>query len=197
MFCRKATDAFFYNSAKILWENRFKLDKANDCLISVDGTDIRIPELGRVFYSHKYKKSAFRYEVALCILTGDIVWINGPYPAGKWPDIEIFRDSLRSHLEKDERVEADDGYIGDSPTFVKCPGSFANPEETEFMQRRVMNRQETINKRLKQFKCLAVTWRGDLVKHGTAFRAVAVISQFSINHGEKLFQCGYRDPPYS
>lgn len=173
------------------------MDKGNDCLISVDGTDIRIPEHGRVFYSHKFKKSAFRYEVALCILTGDIVWLNGPYPAGKWPDINIFRDSLQSHLERGERVEADDGYIGDHPSFVKCPGGFTNPKITEFMQQRVRNRQESINKRLKQFRCLAVPWRGNLLKHGTVFRAVAVITQLSINHGEQLFPCGYRDPPYT
>jgi hypothetical protein len=110
---------------------------------------------------------------------------------------KIFRDSLRSHLEQDERVEADDGYIGDHPMFVKCPGGFANPEITEFMQDRVRKRQETINKRLKQFKCLAGPWRRELTNHGTAFRAVAVISQFLINHGEQLFKCGYRDPPYS
>ncbi|GAX24473.1 hypothetical protein FisN_2Hu038 [Fistulifera solaris] len=180
----------------IIWENRFKMDKGNDCLISVDGTDFLIPEHGRAFYSHKFKKSAFRYEVALCILTGDIVWVNGPYEAGLWPDINIFRNSLRSHLEPGERVEADDGYIGDHPLFVKCPAGFANPPYTEYMQQRVRNRQETINKRFKQWKCLAGRWRGELVKHGDAFAAVAVITQLAINHGEKLFSCGYRDPPY-
>ena len=82
-------------------------------MTSVDGADSRTVESGRKFYSHKYKKSAFRYEVALCIKTGWIVWINGPYEAGSWPDINIFRDSLKSHLEENERVEADDGYRGD------------------------------------------------------------------------------------
>lgn len=181
---------------KIIWEDRFKLDKGNDCLVTVDGTDCRVPEQGRVFYSHKFKKSALRYEVALCILTGDVVWINGPYEAGSWPDISIFRNSLQSHLEPGERVEADDGYLGDHPSFVKCPAGFANCKETEYMQQRVRNRQETINKRFKQWKCLAVPWRAELPKHGSAFRAVAVITQQSINHGERLFSCGYRDPPY-
>jgi hypothetical protein len=48
-------------------------------MIFVDVTDFKYPKCGPPFSSHKYaKKSALRYEVGLCILTGDIVWINGP-----------------------------------------------------------------------------------------------------------------------
>ena len=43
-------------------------------------------------------------------------------------------DSLMSHLEKGERVEADGSYIGEYSQWVKCPKGFANLEETEFMQ---------------------------------------------------------------
>ena len=56
------------------------------------------------------------------ILAGNIVWINGPYAAGKYPDIEIFRIGLAHFLDEFERVEADDGYIGEAPQKVKCPG---------------------------------------------------------------------------
>ena len=91
------------------------MDKGNDCLVSVDGTDFQVPQRDKEFYSFKFRKSALRYEVALCILTGDIVWINGPFPAGKYNDIEIFRNSLLSHLDQGERVEADDGYVGEHP----------------------------------------------------------------------------------
>ena len=77
--------------------------------MTVDGTDYAIAEHGRFFYSHKFKHTALRYEIALSILTGDICWVNGSYEAGRWPDIKVFRDSLMSHLEKGERVEADDG----------------------------------------------------------------------------------------
>ena len=60
----------------------------------------------------------------MCIIIGDIVWINGPYNAGQWPDIKIFQYSLLSHLGENERVEADDGYyIGEAPQYVKCPAS--------------------------------------------------------------------------
>ena len=181
---------------QIVWENRFKLDKGNDCLVTVDGTDFRIAEHGRPFYSHKFKKSGLRYEVALCILTGDIVWINGPYECGKWPDIEIFRNSLVSQLAPNERVEADDGYIGEHPQHVKCPKGIANPFETEYMQQRARNRQETVNNCFKFWGALKQVWRNPIVLHGDAFRAIAIVTQVAINSGERLFEVGYRDPPW-
>ena len=64
-------------------------------------------------------KSGLRYEICLCIRTGDLVWVNGPFPCGNYPDISIFRSSLMSHLEEFERVEADDGCIGEHPQYIK------------------------------------------------------------------------------
>ena len=61
-----------------------------DCLISINGTDFRITEQGLDFYSHKFKKSGLCYAVGICIATGDIVWLNGPYGCGLWLDIRIF-----------------------------------------------------------------------------------------------------------
>ena len=57
----------------------------------------------------------------LSILTGDICWVSGPYEAGRWSDIKIFRNLLMSHLEKERMADADDGYIGEHPQWVKCP----------------------------------------------------------------------------
>ena len=61
--------------------------------------------------------------LALCILTGDIVWVIGPFPCGDRPDIEIFRFALKPMLGDCERVEADDGYVGEDPLNIKVPGS--------------------------------------------------------------------------
>ena len=106
------------------------------------------------FYSFKFKKSGLRYEIGLCILTVDVVWINGPFEADDWVDLAIFRNSLKSNLEDGEIVEADDGYVGEAPEFVKCPASFTNPKETLFIQQRVLNRQEAVNKRMKNWRIL-------------------------------------------
>ena len=76
-------------------------------------------EHGRTFYCHKNKKSGLRYEICLNIRTGDIVWVNGPYAYGYCNDINIFRELLVSFLGPGERVETDDGYIGDAPHHIK------------------------------------------------------------------------------
>ena len=68
----------------------------NDCRMTVDSTDFRIPKKGAVtkgnaFASHKYAgKSALRYELGVDILAGNLVWIQGPCPASKYTDIKIF-----------------------------------------------------------------------------------------------------------
>jgi hypothetical protein len=54
-----------------------------------------------------------------------------------WNDIKIFHDALLSMLSPNECVEADDGYVGEAPRYVKCPKSFTIPPEMEAMQQRV------------------------------------------------------------
>jgi hypothetical protein len=86
--------------------------------MTIDGTDFRIPQKGvakkgNAFASHKYAgKSAFRYELSVDILAGNLVWIQGPYPAGKYTYIKIFNKVLHNFLKPGEQVEADEGYRG-------------------------------------------------------------------------------------
>ena len=108
-------------------------DEGNDCLLSVDGTDFLSPQYGKKWYSHKFKHSGLRYKVALCIKTGWICWISGPWNPGRWNDLEIFRSSLMTFLEPFERVEADDGYLGEAPLKVRCPKCITVPEERKAM----------------------------------------------------------------
>ena len=178
---------------KIVWSRRFRGDTGNDCLVTVDGTDFQIAEHGRKFYSHKFKKSGLRYEICVCIKTGKVVWLNGPYLWGQWNDIKIFWDSLIHCLGRYKQVEANDGYIGEAPRHVKCPRSFVNARNTERMQSIVRQRQETANKRFKMWSCLKQVYRHDIAKHGDVFRAVCVITQLTIMNGEPLFEVEYDD----
>ena len=59
--------------------------------------------------------------MALCLHTGDIVWTSGPHTPGTVHDMQIFRFGLKYQLGYGERIEADDGYIGECPTYCKCP----------------------------------------------------------------------------
>ena len=181
------------------YHHRFKSDRGADCMISVDCVDFAITQNGPTISSHKSKKkSGLRYEIAICIQTGDVVWVNGPYPCGSNPDITIFRDSLLTHLGQTERVECDDGYIGEAPLHCKCPASFTNPSETLHMQGRVRSRQETVNMRQKHWGILhnKFTHHEKLSCHGDVVRSILVLEQIAINQGEPLFQTGYKDPPY-
>jgi hypothetical protein len=51
--------------------------------------------------------------VALNIMMEDIVWINGPFPCGRYPNISIFWSSLKHELSPGEKAEADLGYRGE------------------------------------------------------------------------------------
>jgi hypothetical protein len=58
---------------QILFENRKVGDVGNNCLLSVDGTDFRVAKsYEKPYYSYKFKKLGFLYEVALCIKTDNI-----------------------------------------------------------------------------------------------------------------------------
>ena len=121
------------------------------------------------------------------------MWINGPFEPGIYNNISIFCSALMLELEESERVEADDGFIGEAPSHVKYPKSFLYYEETDEMQSLVRHRHETINKRFKQFCILKQIYRHDIRDHGDIFRCVAVITQLLIWNGEPLFDVDYVD----
>ncbi len=149
---------------------------------------------GNQFSLHKFKgKCGLRCEIGVDILAGNIVWVNGPFAAGKYTDIEIFRLGLAHWLEEFKRVEADDGYIGEAPHKVKCPGCMSNPDENQEMQKSVWARHESLNGWLKNWAILSTMYRHDLMEHGNVFWAIAVITQIGINASEKLFEVDYSD----
>ena len=186
------------SSLQIKFENRYKGDIGNDCLISVDTTDCRINEpwpfdtnWSARWSSFKFgKKAALRYEIALCILTGDIVWYNGPFPAGMFNDWVIFNTKgLRANLDEHERVEADRGYRPGDPRVCKTPNTVFHPKEKWGIRRKVMARQEALNARIKKYKILSTRFRHKMDLHHDVFRAVLVINQIAFKCGEKLYSC--------
>ena len=166
--------------------------------MTIDGTDFRIEQKGvakqgNKFGSHKYAgKSALRYELGIDILKGNLVWVEGPYPAGAWPDIKIFLNCLAGHLLPGERVEADNGYVG-HPDKIKCPNNDCNPAENLGMQADARSRHETFNGRLKNWGILERRYRHNIGTHGMVFTACAVITQLGVANGEPLFEVEYSD----
>ena len=160
----------------------------------MDGTDFRIfnkkENKEGDFYSHKFNAPALRYEIASCIQTGSIVWINGPFNPGKFNDLQIFRSGLKEKLlEAGEKAEADAGYRGET-LVVRHPDMFVSQSDNKAKKKSRL-RHETINRRIKQFNCMSSVYRHNREKHHLIFQAVAVITQISFESGESPFQVHY------
>ena len=85
-----------------------------------------------------------------------------------------------------ERIEGDKCYAELAPAYAKTPKWIVD-ESKKDLQNRVRARQETVNKRLKQFGALSQRFRHDLSLHKIVVEAVAVITQLSILSGKSLF----------
>lgn len=170
---------------KIIHERRFEGAKVgSNVFTSLDGTDFEILEptpWDPKWYSHKFKGPGLRYEVGLNIITGDLVQVYGGFPCGAYPDLKIARLNYLNEIMPGELTLADDGYR--DPNFV-YPHKYQN---TQFHQKKIMQRHETVNHRLKEFQVLGSRFRHDKYKHSVYFYAVANIVQIKIDSGEKLY----------
>ena len=190
---------------------RFFAEKT--CKVTVDGTDFAIcePKLtderkrellaaGKIkgnsryfprdsrYYSEKINHAALRYELAICIRTGDIVWVNGPYPASTH-DLMIFRKRLRKKLAKGEMIEADDGYkCEEEPIRAACEYVSLTDKGAKG---RARNRHEHVNGLLKDFGVLRQMYRHELDTHQYAMGACCTILQISFDIGQEPWQVQY------
>ena len=172
-------------------------DPGQRCKITVDGTDFRIQEpspFDPKWYSHKFRGPGLRYEIGVCIKTGWIVWVNGPFPAGAWPDREIARSGINRQLENNECYVGDGGYY-DGGQWAETPTGHNNAEQKMYALARA--RHETVNSRFKCFGCLSNIYRHPLYRHGTMFHAIANITQLTIMVEQPLFQVNYDERLYS
>ena len=144
------------------------------------------------FKSHKFNKGGLRYEVGVCLATGHLVWLHGPFRAGL-PDIEISRSALvQGALVEGEMCEADNGYVGEE-WYIKTPiGFHTRSEDEKKMKKRAGQRHESVNNRLKIFRVLSGDYHHPIEFHSSCFRAVAVITQLNFLENPP-FQCVYYD----
>jgi hypothetical protein len=157
----------------------------------MDGVDCKILEpepWDAKWWSHKYNGPALRYELGICILTGDLCWINGPFIPGLWNDWKIFRDcGLMDSLLPGETVLADGVYHWPAET---PNGLHDNLQRQQGLARA---RHENFNGRLKEWKCLSHHWRHKRTLHSVAFQAVAIINQLETKFSQPLFPIDYDD----
>lgn len=130
------------------------------------------------WFSHKFRGPGVRYEIGLCIATGNIVWAHGGYPCGEWPDLRLARDAFIDRLEIDEKALADKGYRDNN--------FFVNPNGDP-LKKKILARHETVNKRVKQFYCMNDVFRHVLTLHPSFFRACVNLTQIVTVNGEPLY----------
>lgn len=133
------------------------------------------------WYSHKFRGPGMRYEIGLNIRSGEIVWTNGGYPCGTYPDLKLAREAYTDSVDIGERTIADKAYR-DSRYFI-LPN-----KQNKKLHKQIMARHETVNKRMKLFQILKQPFHHNLQKHPMVFRAVANLVQLKLKNGEPLFK---------
>ena len=130
-------------------------------------------------------------------------WINGAKPASthdltflrggkKGKEHTWDRNALYFHIPKNVKLVGDSAYDGqpDKVTTTKD----AHSRETKELFARMKSMQETLFKRLKDFKVLRESFRhgrgteDKLKKITAAFESVAVLVQYDIENGHPLFE---------
>lgn len=168
----------------IAWEDRYignsPLKGIN---VVIDCTCCPLLEPRKPFSSgwsaHKFgKKAGVNYEVAQSLATGMVVWTNGPYPAGDFPDKSIFDRELILMLDEGETVLADAGYTG-RDTYITS----SNMYEQDPIKKAAKARLEQLNGRFKSYDVLSQKFREERSRHYDVFHAVAVIVQLEIKLG--------------
>lgn len=155
------------------------------CFVSIDGTDFPILEprpFNSGWFSHKFKGAGVRYEIGIQISTGRLVWAHGPFMAGRFSDLKIFRHGMKKRLEIGEQVIADGTYMDPD---VVYPGTVQGPQKGVHAQIRA--RHETVNARFRNFFVLNHKFRHNVNLHGYCFHAVFNITHLLIDQSDPLF----------
>ena len=180
---------------KIVWSEELDLPESAQFAVTVDGVDMQIWEVrhptlpvDRKYYSNKFKHAALKYELAISVWDGNLVWINGPHRGGKH-DLTIFREGLKHMLVDGKMAIADRGYNSSKPDEIRklATPNRADSKALAGFKARARSRHETFNERIKNFAILSQTFRHDPLLHKAAFEAACVMVQYQIENGAPLF----------
>jgi hypothetical protein len=186
---------------KIVWQERWNDPESETFIITVDGVHCTINEpnhpeysKNKKYYSHKNHTSGFNYELALSVQEQKLVWMNGPFPAGR-NDVGIFRETegLKEKIlacAPGKKAIADQGYRGKDLVGAGLPVATSCSLDSIALRTfkgRMKARHESFNGRIKNFFCLSHTFRHPIRKHKAAFEAVCVIVQYQMENGRPLF----------
>jgi hypothetical protein len=166
--------------------------------VTVDCTDMVSQEtypFDPDLWSYKLNGPGYWYEIGVCIATGFIVWLNGPYKPKPWVDITIFRHRMMWALNNGEWIVGDGGYR-DGLQFV-IPKR-AGAQWLREMTAMATARHETINSRMKIWAILRNAYKYGqgseerMQRHGQTVNAIANVVNIWLVE-DPPFQCDYDD----
>lgn len=154
--------------------------------MSIDATDCPIAEthpIDKDFYSFKFHAAGLKYEIAVSIHGGNIVWVYGGVPCGIYSDLTLARESFVDQLLPNEKAVAD-GVYRDNRYFIT---PLYNPDSIQ-AQKEIRARHEKVNGIIKRFHCLTTVFRHHWQDHSFCFFAVAQIVHLIIEYDEPLYE---------
>ena len=138
-------------------------DSGENCLVSVDGVVFMIEEpylytkdISNIWYSQKFHWPGLRYKVGVGIKKGDIVWLQGPFSAGKHNNCTHFKNCLANYLDPYECIEPDNRYKAVDADKVKSKSGFSSGYLSGGIfeaKKRIRARHETVKKESNSLLC--------------------------------------------
>jgi len=166
-------------------------------IISVDGTHCLINEprdpivkKNKEWYSHKHHKAGLNYEIAVALFSSAIAHAKSGDPASTH-DMTTFRMELKQKIPPGKRVVADKSYDAAAENNILSTYNQFDTDAVKEFKKRARARHETINSKLKNFKCLDNRFRHGVVRAQQCFDCCIVLLQYAIEdtgpYGEPLF----------
>jgi hypothetical protein len=178
---------------KIVWPDDWEEDEI--WVVSVDGTHCWIAEpkhpewsQDKKFYSHKYNKAGISYELAIDLARDRLVWMNGPFRAGK-NDVKIFRHHglMEKLLATNKKAIGDKGYSGARYRGVVSTWNAHDDYYVKKFKSRALKRHEYFNGMIKRFGCMDGRFRGGPRRFKYYFESICVICQYQLENGMPLY----------
>ena len=158
------------------------------CQLSVDGTHAKTNEprdndmrRNPKNFSYKNNFAGLNYQIAVNIFKNQIAYANTADP-GSVHHMTAMRNEFIALLPEGARVIADSGYTGKSD-LEKSIFAVRNTFDTAAVKnfkKSARARQESVNKRLKEYKCMKECWTDGVERHKVAFTACLVLVQYAI-----------------
>jgi len=170
-----------------------EFNAADVWIMTVDGTHCKVNEpshpecsMDEKCFSHKHKNSGMSYELGIHLFESKLIWMNGPFPAGRNDNGNFSQGGLKAKLISiQKKALGDKGHNG-HPEACSTYNAFDDAAVKKFKSRAQM-RHEQFNGMLKEFSCLDNCFRHGEEMFKVCFEATAVICQCRMDHGEQLF----------